>query len=88
MTQALSYREAINLALSQEMERDPNVFVYGLDVSDHKRIYGTTKLLMNLKVSNINYAVLIKVIFTIFPMHNQRIDNRVYNFNKRRCKRG
>ena len=46
MTQALSYREAINLALSQEMERDPNVFVYGLDVTDHKRIFGSTKGLL------------------------------------------
>jgi acetoin:2,6-dichlorophenolindophenol oxidoreductase subunit beta len=46
MTQILSYREAINLALSQEMERDPNVFVYGLDVPDHKSIYGSTKGLL------------------------------------------
>jgi len=38
----ISYREALNEAMMQEMERDPNVFVYGLDVSDHKRIFGST----------------------------------------------
>ena len=38
----ITYREAINHALIQEMERDENVFVYGLDVSDHKRIFGST----------------------------------------------
>jgi len=39
----LTYREAINEALTQEMERDGRVFVYGIDVADHKRIFGTTK---------------------------------------------
>jgi len=34
--------EAINLALSQEMERDPDVFLYGLDVADHKGLFGST----------------------------------------------
>lgn len=38
----ITYREALNEAMSQEMERDPSVFVYGLDVSDHKRIFGST----------------------------------------------
>ena len=38
----LSYRDAINEALIQEMERDDSVFVYGIDVGDHKRIFGTT----------------------------------------------
>jgi pyruvate/2-oxoglutarate/acetoin dehydrogenase E1 component len=38
----ITYREAINEALVQEMERDKNVFVYGLDVADHKRIFGST----------------------------------------------
>ncbi len=38
----LSYREAVNGALIQEMERDDRVFVYGCDVADHKRIYGST----------------------------------------------
>ncbi len=42
MIKSLSYREAINLAMTQEMERDPDVFVYGLDVPDHKRIFGST----------------------------------------------
>lgn len=38
----LSYRNAIVAAQTQEMERDPSVFLYGLDVSDHKRIFGST----------------------------------------------
>ena len=42
MIKSLSYREALNLAITQEMDRDPNVFVYGLDVPDHKRIFGST----------------------------------------------
>lgn len=39
----ISYMEAISEALSQEMARDKKVFVYGLDVADHKRIFGSTK---------------------------------------------
>ena len=42
----ISYCEAINEALVQEMERDPNVFVYGIGVPDHKRIFGSTKNLV------------------------------------------
>ena len=38
----ISYGEALNEAMIQEMDRNPNVFVYGLDVSDHKRIFGST----------------------------------------------
>ena len=38
----ISYCEALNEAMSQEMERDPNVFVYGIGVPDHKRIFGST----------------------------------------------
>lgn len=37
-----TYREAVNAALIEEMERDERVFVFGLDVADHKRIYGST----------------------------------------------
>ncbi|MBU0754854.1 MAG: alpha-ketoacid dehydrogenase subunit beta, partial [Planctomycetes bacterium] len=36
---SLTYRQAINQALVEEMDRDPAVFVYGLDVSDHKGIF-------------------------------------------------
>ncbi|MCP4653316.1 MAG: alpha-ketoacid dehydrogenase subunit beta [Candidatus Omnitrophica bacterium] len=39
----LTYREAINEALFSEMERDPSVFTYGIDVADHKNIFGSTK---------------------------------------------
>lgn len=38
----ISYAEALNEAIAQEMSRDERVFVYGLDVADHKRIFGTT----------------------------------------------
>lgn len=38
----LFFREALTLALAREMERDPSVFVFGLDVPDHKRIFGST----------------------------------------------
>lgn len=43
MTQRLTYRKALNLALRHEMAEDPDVFVFGLDVPDHKRIYGSTE---------------------------------------------
>lgn len=38
----ITFQEAIREALYQEMERDERVFVHGLDVADHKGIYGTT----------------------------------------------
>lgn len=38
----ISYCEALNEAMSQEMERDPDVFVYGISVPDHKGIFGST----------------------------------------------
>lgn len=41
-TKIISYRSAINQALFQEMERDNSIFVYGIDVADHKRIFGST----------------------------------------------
>ncbi len=42
MTSRISFRNAINLALANAMEADPNVFVFGLDAPDHKRLYGST----------------------------------------------
>jgi pyruvate/2-oxoglutarate/acetoin dehydrogenase E1 component len=38
----LRYVDALNEAMAQEMERDPGVFVFGLDVDDHKGIQGST----------------------------------------------
>lgn len=38
----ISYREAISEALREEMRRDKNVFLYGIDVADFKGIFGTT----------------------------------------------
>jgi pyruvate dehydrogenase E1 component beta subunit len=38
----ISYCEALNEAMAQEMERDPRVFVYGIGVPDHKKVFGST----------------------------------------------
>jgi len=42
MRSRITFRRALNLALEKEMEADPDVFVFGLDVPDHKRLYGST----------------------------------------------
>ena len=39
----LTYGEALREAVEQEMERDPTVFVIGLDITDHKAILGSTQ---------------------------------------------
>jgi acetoin:2,6-dichlorophenolindophenol oxidoreductase subunit beta len=39
----LTYVEALREALAQEMRRDPRVFLFGLDVDDHKAIQGSTR---------------------------------------------
>ena len=38
----LTFRHALALALAREMRMDPDVFVFGLDVPDHKKIFGST----------------------------------------------
>ncbi len=38
----IRYFEALREAFDQEMTRDPNVFLFGLDVDDHKGIQGST----------------------------------------------
>jgi len=43
MTETMTYREALAFAAAKEMDVDPTVFVFGLDVPDHKRIFGSTK---------------------------------------------
>jgi pyruvate dehydrogenase E1 component beta subunit len=43
----LSFADAIAEALAQEMARDPAVFVFGLDVDDHKAIQGSTRGLLD-----------------------------------------
>ncbi|NQU56802.1 MAG: alpha-ketoacid dehydrogenase subunit beta [Rhodospirillales bacterium] len=45
-TRTLTYAEAILEAVDQEMGRDPDVFVMGLDVDDHKAILGSTRGLL------------------------------------------
>jgi len=42
MKQTMTYRQALNEALHDEMAADESVFVFGLDVPDHKRIFGST----------------------------------------------
>lgn len=42
----ITYCEAINEAMIQEMERDPSIFVYGIGVPDHKRVFGSTNNLV------------------------------------------
>jgi pyruvate dehydrogenase E1 component beta subunit len=39
---SIRYVDALREATMQEMERDSNVFLYGLDVDDHKGIQGST----------------------------------------------
>lgn len=38
----MQFREALALAQADSMREDPTVFVYGLDVPDHKSIFGST----------------------------------------------
>lgn len=38
----ISFCEALNEATHHEMARDPSVFVYGIGVPDHKKIFGST----------------------------------------------
>jgi pyruvate dehydrogenase E1 component beta subunit len=38
----MTFRDALALALADEMDADPSVLVFGLDVPDHKRIFGST----------------------------------------------
>jgi len=42
MTRKISYSQALSEATSQEMTRDPGVFIYGIGVPDHKHIFGST----------------------------------------------
>src|SRR5437867_923763 len=39
----LRYVDALREAVASEMERDPRVFLFGLDVDDHKAIQGSTR---------------------------------------------
>jgi len=43
VTSKCTYRQALRDAIALEMERDPRVVLFGLDVDDHKRIYGSTE---------------------------------------------
>lgn len=42
----LRYVDALAEACAQEMDRDPDVFIFGLDVDDHKAIQGSTRGLL------------------------------------------
>ena len=43
----LTYVDALREAVAQEMTRDPSVFLFGLDVDDHKAIQGSTRDLVD-----------------------------------------
>lgn len=43
----ISFCEAINEAVLQEMEADPSVFVYGIGVPDHKNVFGSTARILD-----------------------------------------
>lgn len=43
---AITYCDALNEAMIQEMERDSSIFVYGIGVPDHKKIFGSTSNLV------------------------------------------
>ncbi len=43
-----AYVDALREAVEQEMEADPSVFIFGLDVDDHKAIQGSTRGLVDL----------------------------------------
>lgn len=43
MKSPITYREGLALAVEKEMSANPDVFVFGLDVPDHKRIFGSTR---------------------------------------------
>lgn len=43
MKTSMTFREGLTLAMEKEMAADPNVFIFGLDVPDHKRIFGSTR---------------------------------------------
>jgi acetoin:2,6-dichlorophenolindophenol oxidoreductase subunit beta len=42
MARTRTYENAIAETLAQEMKRDSDVLVYGLDATDHKKIFGST----------------------------------------------
>lgn len=43
MSRSITYCQALNEAMTQEMRRDPAVFVYGIDVADHKRTFNSNR---------------------------------------------
>jgi len=42
----ITYCDALREAVMQEMERDPRVFVYGIGITDHRAVLGTTSGLL------------------------------------------
>lgn len=46
MSAPIEFREALARAQADAMDADPSVFVFGLDVPDHKKIFGSTKGLL------------------------------------------
>lgn len=46
MKQKISFKDALVQAQIDAMTDDPNVFVFGLDVADHKKIFGSTEKIL------------------------------------------
>ena len=46
MSRQITYRAAINEAIAEEMRQDPSVFLYGIDVADHTRTFGSANNLV------------------------------------------
>ncbi|HCO13425.1 MAG TPA: alpha-ketoacid dehydrogenase subunit beta, partial [Gemmatimonadetes bacterium] len=44
----MTYREALNAALSEEMERDPDVFLMGEEVAEYDGAYKVSKGLLDI----------------------------------------
>lgn len=46
MSEKISFKDALVRAQVDCMKEDPNVFVFGLDVADHKKIFGSTERIL------------------------------------------
>lgn len=44
--QKITYREAVNQAIAEEMERDSNVFIMGEEVAEYQGAYKVTRNLL------------------------------------------
>ena len=60
-----TYKDAINLAHCQEMERDETVLTYGIGVPDHKKIFGIFQTLLRrdeVEATGIGLSIIKKIV--------------------------